>query len=114
MVSWRAQGLRPWLWQRLSAPYMGVFILAALVFVSLQAPLDYGQWRAWVAQPLVNIGFILFWLSLLTHAWVGMRDVVMDYVHHDGVRFTVLVIIGLALAGMGVWVVEVLLKVAVT
>lgn len=110
-MSWRAMGLKPWLWQRLSAIYMAVFLLFFVTNLVLNPPADFAAWRQRLSQPVLNIGMILFWGALLVHAWVGMRNIVMDYVRHDGLRFATLLSIWAALAAMGVWVVRVLLTV---
>ena len=44
-------------------------------------------------------------LALLAHAWVGIRDVVLDYVRPLPLRLFLLSMIVLALALLGAWVV---------
>lgn len=107
-MSWRAGGLKPWLWQRISAAYMAMFVAVAAVMLLINAPLQYAQWRAWFAHPAGNAATLLFGALLLVHAWVGLRNVLMDYVHRDGLRFALLAIIGLGLTAMGMWVFRVL------
>lgn len=111
-MSRRAHGLRAWLLQRLTAVYLGLF----LVFVTLRFwfhPIpDYPAWHDWLADPLINLATGLFVLSLLIHAWVGVRDVVMDYVRHTGLRVALLALIVLTLAGTGLWVLRVLFVLA--
>ncbi len=110
-MSWRAAaGLRSWLLQRLSAVYIVVFLLA-LVFAWGGASVSFDTWRAWVAHPLVNVGLMLFLLALLGHAWVGTRDVVMDYVKPVQLRYLVLIGVGLALVGLAIWSLRIVLLV---
>ena len=73
--------------------------------------LDFQTWRDWVAHPAVNIALALFFASLLLHAWVGGRDVVMDYVKPYSLRFVVLVVLGSGLVAMGLWVMRILFMV---
>ena len=113
-MSWRATaGLRTWLLQRLSALYIVVF-LAMLVFVWNGASITYEAWRSWVAHPLANVGLVLFFAALLLHAWIGVRDVILDYVKSVAARYVLLIVIGLGLAGLGLWVLRVLLLVQVS
>lgn len=102
-------GLRAWVLQRVSALYLLAFALAAAAVFILAPPDDYQQWRRWVAHPVVNVATALFFLSLLVHAWVGVRDVVMDYVHILSVRFVVLLLVVLSLVSLGLWVARILI-----
>jgi succinate dehydrogenase / fumarate reductase membrane anchor subunit len=69
----------------------------------------YEQWQAWLSQPLVAIVSAGSILAILMHGWVGMRDVVLDYVHSVSLRLVVLTLIGLLLAGSGFWALRVLI-----
>ncbi len=89
-------GLRAWFLQRATAIYIGLFILYLLVYFAADAPQSFEEWRSWIGQPGVTVSWALFFTALLFHAWVGMRDVVLDYVHSTPVRLTVLV----AVAGL--------------
>jgi len=60
-------------------------------------------------MPFWNTVVIIFWLSLFTHGWIGIRDVIMDYVSHDGVRFVVLAIFGFYLIAMTVWMIKIMI-----
>ncbi|MEO6016292.1 MAG: succinate dehydrogenase, hydrophobic membrane anchor protein [Polaromonas sp.] len=100
-------GLAAWLVQRLSA----VFMLAFIGFVSahflLNPPGSYEAWRNWVAYPGVSIAAFLFFTALLMHAWVGLRDVVLDYVGPLAARVAALSLIAVALLGVGVWILQI-------
>lgn len=98
-----ASGLRAWVLQRLSAMYLLVFIIYMLGMFIFMPPSDYQQWRAFVAQPLVSLAILLFYISLLLHAWVGIRDVLLDYVHTTVIRFTLLAAFGLVFMASGLW-----------
>jgi len=107
-VKLRAQGLRPWVVQRLSALYMLAFCLVVLVSFPLRAPASYAEWRAWIGGSFISTALALFYLALLAHAWVGLRNVIMDYIGPPVLRFTLLSLAGLWLAGTGVWTARVL------
>ena len=96
-------GLRSWLLQRLTAVYLFIYILYFLVNLLFDPWWDYQQWRGWLAHPAVNIATLLFFAALLLHAWVGLRDIVIDYIQPLAVRFVALVLIGTALLAMGGW-----------
>ncbi|MDH5693451.1 MAG: succinate dehydrogenase, hydrophobic membrane anchor protein [Gammaproteobacteria bacterium] len=111
-MNMRAGGIRPWVVQRVSASFMLFYIIAFFVALLLNAPLDAQSWRAWYQNPLVNVATMLFWVALLLHAWVGVRDVIMDYVSHTGMRFLSLAFAATYLAAMGLWVFRVLILVS--
>ncbi len=108
-MSRRASGLRAWVLQRISAVYLGLFVLYAIMHLSVNPPADFAQWRGWVGHPAVAIALMLFFTSLLLHAWVGVRDVLIDYVHPTAIRVGLLTLVGLGLVACGFWVLEVLL-----
>lgn len=103
-MSWRAQGLRAWLLQRLSAVYMAGYLIVALVWSVLNAPMDFPAWQATFASPLINIFTLLFVFLLLAHAWVGVRDILVDYVHHMPSRFILLVLVSGLQIVLAIWV----------
>jgi succinate dehydrogenase / fumarate reductase membrane anchor subunit len=51
---------------------------------------------------------MLFVVSLLYHAWVGVRNIFMDYIKPVGLRLTLHVLVILALAWYGAWAVQIL------
>lgn len=109
-MSRQAHGLRAWLLQRFSAVYMAVFLPYVLVRWLAAPAREFADWRGWLADPLVNLACGLFLLSVLLHAWVGIRDVVMDYVRHTGLRVTLFAAAALTLAGCGLWMLQVLFR----
>ena len=50
----------------------------------------------------------LFGLALLWHAWIGMRDIWMDYIKPAGLRLTLEVATVIVLVAYAAWLVEVL------
>lgn len=102
-------GLRNWFLQRLSAVYIVLF-LAVFVVVWGGEAASYSVWRQWVSHPLANVALMLFIGSLLIHAWIGIRDVILDYIHPVGVRYVLLVLIGIAMWGQALWALKVLLQ----
>ncbi len=92
-----------WIIQRATAVYLGLFLAYLLVHFSFDAPADHTALRAWVTQPLVSGALLLFVPVLLAHAWVGIRDVLIDYVHPLGVRVALLSLFAFCFLGSGLW-----------
>lgn len=101
-------GLGAWLLQRLTAVVMAaytVFILALLLWCP---PAGYADWKALFSGAFVRLATMLFFLALLYHAWVGVRDIVMDYVKPTGLRLALQAFVGTALVFYLVWSVSIL------
>jgi succinate dehydrogenase / fumarate reductase, membrane anchor subunit len=101
-------GLRAWLVQRVSAVYMLFFIVFILIHFVVDPPHSYAAWHGWMTSAGVSIATAVFFTALLTHAWVGVRDVIIDYVHPVAIRFSALALLGIGLTATGAWVVRIL------
>ena len=74
-------GLREWRLQRLTAIALiplGLYFAASILWL---AKSDQTTAAAWLASPVPALLVILFVLAGLTHALVGLRSVLLDYVH---------------------------------
>lgn len=103
-MTWRAHGMRTWILQRLTALYMLVYIVAFAVYLITQPIADFTDWRARFSDPAANIASLLFFYSLMFHAWVGVRDILIDYVHLSSLRLALWALISLALIVMAIWI----------
>jgi succinate dehydrogenase / fumarate reductase membrane anchor subunit len=101
-------GLRDWLAQRVTAVVMAVYTLLVLVALAGLPSLDYQHWRALWELPFMRFATVLAALSLLLHAWVGVRNIFMDYVKPVWLRLTLHAAAILWLAWCGAWVVQIL------
>jgi len=96
-------GQRAFLVQRFSALVLLAFVAAAALRLALGASVTLAQWQAWAAQPLAAAILALLAAALFAHAWVGIRDVVLDYVGPLPLRLAVLGMVALALALLAAW-----------
>jgi succinate dehydrogenase / fumarate reductase membrane anchor subunit len=108
-VSRQASGLRAWLFQRLTGIYMAIYFIYLILSFIYWPPHDYSTWLTWVNDPLNGVGLMLFMASILLHAWVGIRDVMIDYVQIFALRLTLLSLLGLMLAACGIWAARIIL-----
>jgi len=60
------------------------------------------------SSQLMRTFTLLFLLCLFYHAWVGIRDIVMDYVQLAGVRLVVHILVILVLLLYTIWSVQIL------
>jgi succinate dehydrogenase / fumarate reductase membrane anchor subunit len=101
-------GMGSWLAQRITAVIMALYSVILLGVFMDRRPTDYGQWKALFSNGWMRMATLLFAASLAWHAWVGVRDIVMDYVKPDGVRLALQVLTILLLAGYVVWAAQIL------
>lgn len=101
-------GLSAWLVQRVTAVYMLFFIVFLIAHFLLDPPKSYLAWHAWMLSPKISVTAFVFYAALLAHAWVGVRDVILDYVRSIAIRVLVLALLGLGLIGLGAWVIRIL------
>ncbi len=106
------QGLRPWIIQRISAAYIAVYIVYLASLFVVNSPLNSNGWAHWVAIPYNNIAIALFLIAVLWHAWIGVRDIVLDYVPNVVARLVVLTLVGCIIIGSGLWGFKALFMVA--
>ena len=107
-MSRKASGLKAWAIQRGTAIYIAIYAIYLILKLGFAAPDDHVAWRAWLGDPVVGVGMLVFVAALLIHAWIGVRDVILDYVWHTGARVGVLALVALVLVGSGLWAAQVL------
>lgn len=101
-------GLRSWMLQRITAIYIALFLIYSLVFIAIESPMRYSVWRHWIGGPVMNAMLGLFALSLFVHAWIGVKDIILDYVKPVSLRILLLSIIACTLISMAIWMLRIL------
>ncbi len=101
-------GLRDWLGQRISAVILGAYTIVLAGYVLLAGDLGYDGWARLFSAQWMKIVTLLALASLFYHAWVGMRDLWMDYVKPVGIRLALQVLTVLYLLACAVWSVRIL------
>jgi succinate dehydrogenase / fumarate reductase membrane anchor subunit len=101
-------GLRDWLAQRVTAGIMAVYsVILAVVLLSSQ-PMNYAVWHDLFTQGWMRVATLLFAVSLAWHAWVGVRDIIMDYIKPTGLRLSLEAVVLLIIAGYVAWAIQIL------
>ena len=101
-------GLRDWLAQRITAVIMAVYSVITVVVLVSSKNITYSVWRDLFAQGWMRVATLLFVASLAWHAWVGMRDILMDYIQPAGLRLALEVLVLLTIAGYVGWAIQIL------
>jgi succinate dehydrogenase / fumarate reductase, membrane anchor subunit len=79
-------GLKDWLAQRITAIVMAVYTFVLLFSFLSGSNFTYDGWAALFAHQWVKLFSLVTFFGLYYHAWVGMRDIWMDYVKPVGIR----------------------------
>lgn len=80
-------GLRDWAMQRITAVIMFVYAVVFFIFLlGLAGAEDYSQWQAFFGKTWVKVFTQTTFIALFLHAWVGIRDLWMDYIKPFGIR----------------------------
>jgi succinate dehydrogenase / fumarate reductase, membrane anchor subunit len=101
-------GLRDWLAQRVTAVVMAVYTVVLLVMLLRMPSFDYVNWKILWSTPWLRFATLLFLLCLFVHAWIGMRNIFMDYIKPTWLRLTLHALVILALVAYGAWAVQIL------
>jgi succinate dehydrogenase / fumarate reductase membrane anchor subunit len=101
-------GLMDWLVQRITGAVMAAFMLVIAVALLQGAGSSYDNWRAFMSAGLMRFVSFLFIVSLCWHAWVGVRDIWMDYIQPAGIKLVLHVLTLSALVGYAGWATQVI------
>ncbi|GIL04435.1 succinate dehydrogenase, hydrophobic membrane anchor protein [Betaproteobacteria bacterium PRO7] len=104
-------GLRDWLVQRITAIVLAVYTLFLVGMLLFARDPGYEGWARLFTPTWMKALTLIALASLFYHAWIGVRDIWMDYVKPTGVRLTLQVLTVLWLAACAVWSVQVLWRV---
>lgn len=104
-------GLRDWMVQRATAVLMALFTLVLVVECLLPGEMSYEKWGAIFAHQWMKVLTFVTLFAVIWHAWVGVRDVLMDYVKPLGTRVVLQVAAIAWLVGCAGWALQVLWRI---
>lgn len=96
-------GLGEWVVQRLTAVYILIYIIVVLAVLSFSPVSSHADWLSLSSGLIFRISTLMFILSILAHAWLGLKSVFLDYVHSWRLRFVLLMLLATLLLGSAVW-----------
>ena len=102
-------GRRDWLSQRVTACLMALFTIVLLVQVIFTSgPIGYDRWASIFSAQWMKVLTLAVIVALAWHAWVGVRDIWMDYVKPVGLRLALQAASIFWLIGCAGWGIQVL------
>ena len=102
--------------QRVTAVLMVAYTLFIVGYVLLHSRfesnawigLDYNTWTGLFSNLVMRSFSLLFLFAVFYHAWIGVRDIVMDYVKSARARLVIYVLVIMALLLYSIWAVQIL------
>ena len=110
-VSGSHRGLDMWLLQRASAVYMALFLPFFLVCALVTGPLDFVAWHGLFESLAMKVAAFLFIAAMLSHAWIGLREIIIDYLHCERcvmLRLSLYFVFAVLYLACLVWTVDIL------
>ena len=101
-------GIKDWLVQRITAVLMTIYLMLLTGVLFVAAPQDYAAWKSIFSHQWMRMATFVFFICVFWHAWIGMRNILMDYVHSTTIRLTVQILVIIALLFYLVWTAEIL------
>ena len=102
-------GLRDWLAQRITAVLMALFTVLLLARVLFShGPIGYDLWAGLFSSQWMKALTFTVIIALLYPAWVGVRNVLMDYVKPASLRLSLQVFALVWLVACAGWGIQVL------
>ncbi len=101
-------GVKDWLAQRVTAVLMVLYTATLVISFLTGQNFTYEGWAGLFAQQWFKLISAVTLIGLFYHAWVGMRDVWMDYVRAVGLRLVLQIATIAWLIGCAVWSVQII------
>ena len=101
-------GTRDFLAQRSTAVLMALYTVVLLVRFLTAGPVGYESWAGIFAPQWMKFLTLALFVALGWHAWIGVRDIWMDYVKPLGLRLALHLITLFLLVGYAGWAAKIL------
>ena len=95
-------GVGDWWIQRVTAVALVPLVVWFVASVISLAGADYRTVALWMGSPVTAVLLILLLIAMFRHAQLGLRVVIEDYVHHEGAKVAMLLIVNAVLAILAV------------
>ncbi|MDQ1237510.1 MAG: succinate dehydrogenase, hydrophobic membrane anchor protein [Wigglesworthia glossinidia] len=86
-------GIYEWLLLRISGLLIFLYILCISTFIVYHAPINYINWSYFFSKKIIKIFTIVTIFSIAIHGWIGIWQVITDYVKPLFIRIVIQVIV---------------------
>lgn len=87
------QGVHHWWAQRITAVALIPLVVWFAISLIMMSGADYAVVRAWIGSPVVMVLLTLTIVIGLHHGQLGLQEVVEDYVHSEGMKLALIVLL---------------------
>jgi succinate dehydrogenase / fumarate reductase membrane anchor subunit len=94
--------------QRIGAVLIVLYTLVFVLALLIAEPFDHAAWQAFFAHTWLRVATMIFLLCVVAHAWVGMRDILMDYAKPAALRVAFYLLVALSLIADFAWGITIL------
>ncbi len=101
-------GMRLWLSQRLTALMMAFYIIALIILLLITQPAGFTAWHAFISPIWFRLTTLVFFICLFMHAWLGVADVLKDYVFNKTLRAYMQIVVDTLLIAYLFWLMFIL------
>lgn len=101
-------GMRLWLSQRLTALAMASYIFVLVLMLLILQPTGFEAWHNFVAPVWFRLATLVFFMCLFMHAWLGISDVLKDYVFNIALRGYMQIAVDVLLVAYLFWLIFIL------
>lgn len=84
--SFGRSGAHDYVLLRASALLLASYVIFIIGFIAVNSPLTFVSWQALFAALPMKIYTLVALIGLLMHAWIGVWQVLTDYVKHIALR----------------------------
>ena len=95
--------MRLWLSQRLTALAMAFYIVLLVIMLLIMQPAGFAAWHDFLSPIWFRIATYTFFMCLFMHAWLGVADVLKDYVFNKTLRAYMQILVDIALIAYLFW-----------
>ncbi|MXP51056.1 succinate dehydrogenase, hydrophobic membrane anchor protein [Pantoea sp. SoEX] len=99
----RNNGIRDWLILRIAAIIIFLYIIYLLIFFTYVNQFNYYNWHKFFEYISTKIFTMLLLFSVILHAWIGIWQVLTDYVKYVVMRIILQTIIIVILASYAIY-----------
>lgn len=101
-------GMRLWLSQRLTALVMAFYTVMLATLLIIVRPTGFVAWHDFVAPIWLRLATLFFFMCLFMHAWLGISDVLKDYVFNITLRGYMQIAVDILLVAYLFWLIFIL------
>lgn len=104
-------GVGGFLAQRLTAVVLTAYLVILAIVLLTRGGMSYDHWAGAFAPLWMKLATLLAIAATLYHAWIGVRDIWMDYIKPVWVRLSLQTVTALWLIACAFWSVQILWRV---